>query len=498
MSKSKTHTNLKTSTNSKLQPKLNVAKNSGTKKKDSIQVQSKKLKLIAPKKTKGLIQDIVSTGVDIADTVVTTMSNPVEGLLKKLPATILKSVDTIQGIQRAFDPKTKDSNFLDLSGQVLPGSKDERLIEVIKNEIPVISTTLVPQAYASELKAPPVKTTQTTYKGVTCTRFSGTVVLGSARAVTGTGETHVQRNERGWINPQTLALGPILVQQTAYFSKFLPVSITLHYTPFCSTAESGSVILSFFAGVSNNTTLPTDITSLSQREHLIIIPANRPGTLSLSGKFSARYMYPSFDTRFSADWTFETFVSGRGLGFNPVAFGWISMTYDFLCFNRMDSIVIGSKFSNHCLFLGAHLNSDLANTISVLNTLVYRMTLRQNERSSIEDQESEKDKDYYKCKLSVLSSVFKSDWNLTNITQLYEYLIDLGGFKTSDSSKMLIDEIIRIIYHERDYITYTMLSNPDVDPIITFLTTFVAVVEEHNKSISNPFEDEDFLFGLNL
>jgi hypothetical protein len=332
--------------NSKLPKKVIVSKKVDTKATTKPKPSTQK-RLVKPQlnrhmsKKLGIIDDIgkiVELGVSAVDTVVSTVENPIDGIINKLPNTVAKFADAMGGHKVSLDPKAPGQ--VSINGPIDSGSKEEKFIDNLKKEIPVIQTQGIPSSFASDYKAPPVTTKDITYQGVNCLKVSGSVVLSTLVVPATTGLNRIQTRP---LNPQIF--GGQLGALSNLYQRHLWMNVAMFYIPNCPTTASGNVILTFQNSPNTSYTATTAINSLSQRDLFSMGSVYKGLTLPLIGQFKQQYNLPnagsSSDIRFFADWAYEIWC--YAVGGNPGdMLGTYGLTYDIILFSRIeaDNIVL--------------------------------------------------------------------------------------------------------------------------------------------------------------
>lgn len=350
----------KVSKNSKTLPKVKVTP-LGSKKKIEIQPKLKKSSqksgysdLNVPK--------LINAGISAVDTVVTTLSNPVDGIVNKLPNTVAKFVDAMG----STNPVVGRPEAI-VSGPLTTGSKDEKFVEALKTKMPVVQLQSIPSGFASEYKPPPVSVTETTLAKMPCTKVAGSVVLGQV----GTHPTGgLFQHRSAPLNPYEL--GGQIASIGANYQKHMWLSVGLFYIPFVSTQYLGNVILTFQNSPVNTYTPTTNINLLSQRTHFTMGSAYKGLTLPLQAEFKQQYnMFAtrSSDLKFYADWCFEVWTYQCSPN---ITIGVWGITYEVLFFSRVEdpTIAVNSLANNYVQFLADRSTASEEDVIGLLDKAV--------------------------------------------------------------------------------------------------------------------------------
>jgi hypothetical protein len=132
-------------------PRMQTSQNAKSKIKVNIKPKSNQLKTST--EFTGIVDDIgraVDFGLNLADTVVSTVENPIDGLLNKVPNSIAKFADMVNNVSKPLVPNSSEKNQTVLSGPILKESKEEKFISALKQDVPGLQTTLIPSSYSPD------------------------------------------------------------------------------------------------------------------------------------------------------------------------------------------------------------------------------------------------------------------------------------------------------------------------------------------------------------
>lgn len=329
---------IKKSPTSKQQPKKTTLVN-----KNLNQTQKRVKIKTSDKKFSGIIDNIGSmfdAGVSVADTIITTMENPVDGLLNKLPNSIAKIADMANTISKPLVPNSNEEKKPVITGPILKESKEEKFITRLKKDIPVVNITQMPSSYSPDYSPAPLTIKDSMFGNTPCVRINGSVIMEGVQAPDNTGTLH--RLRTGFLNPGTTNVGSILRTMTGQYQKHLWLNAALFYIPQCPTTVQGNIMLSWQNSPNNAYTPTTFLTELSQRSSFAQGHVNKGLTLPLKGDHKQLYNWFSTytsDMKFYSDWSYEWWCIGLNNSVGQV--GYIGLTFDVLLFSRIENPVIG-------------------------------------------------------------------------------------------------------------------------------------------------------------
>jgi len=299
---------------------------------------AKKSNLLGPSGTKGIIEDIgkvIKVGESVADTIVSTIENPIDGIINKLPNTVATFVDAMGGNKTSLNPNAPGQ--VSMSGE-LKTSKDEKFVDALKKEMPVVQLTAIPSGFAADYKSPPISITDTKWNNIPSTRVSGSVILGSINNGTG----GLVRHQSRILNPSIM--GGQLASISQLHQKHLWLNIGLFYIPTCSSTQLGQVILSFQNSPNVTYSATANINLLSQRDHFVMSHCFKGMSLPLVANFKQQYNRPSGtpsgDPKFYADWAFEVWTDNVQTANPATTLGSFGIVYDVLFFSKIESDAI--------------------------------------------------------------------------------------------------------------------------------------------------------------
>lgn len=303
-------------------------------------------KLLLPKKAKGPrpsgIADIdFGKIVDTVKDVVTTGTRVIAGdptSLLTVPNTILKVVDTAQSTVKAL---SKDNAPKVVVDRVDVGHlQNQKVIERLKQSVPVINTTNVPSVYSSEIDLPPLKTSERFINGQKVFNVTGTSMISGAMIFAATDPLMFYKTYSALINPvDAIFFGPRVQQIASQFQKWRLNQIVANYIPTVGTQISGQVHLTF-----TNGTTPTDVasskTDIAQREHYKPASVFNQCQLGMRGTESflwcSRISEPTEQIKFFAQQQFEVWCDGNNRITWDKPFGNILLTFDIDFMHAME------------------------------------------------------------------------------------------------------------------------------------------------------------------
>lgn len=340
-----------------------------------IKTNSTSNQLVTSKKEfSGIVDDIgkaVDLGLSLADTVVTTIENPIDGLLNKVPNTIAKFADMANNVSVPLVPGAKDSQ-IKITGPILAESKEEKFISALKQDIPVVQTTLMPSAYSADYAPAPLVIKDAHYGNTPCVRVNGSIIVRQISASDCSGV--LERHTAGFLNPATQNFGNILKTMANQYQKHLWLNVSMFYISNCGTQITGNVILTFQNSPNISYTPTTDIKELSQRSQFIQGHINKGLTLPLKGDHKQLYNFfsgTSSDMKFYSDWSFELWL--LGCCSTDGVLGYLGMTFDVLLFSRIENPLIGlNVFSVRSIeFLRAYCGYSTETCFDLLEKIMY-------------------------------------------------------------------------------------------------------------------------------
>jgi len=209
----------------------------------SVKIPSKNILTKNPntKKVKtDLLGKIVNAGISAADTLISVVENPVDGILNKLPNTILKVADAMGGNKISLDPTTKDvQNNILINGPITDQSKESKMIDALKKQIPTVQLSNIPTAFAADYQAPPITITEVKYNGKPAVRVAGSCLF-TASVFGNTGLAPIQRR---FLNPGVL--GGQISTEASLYQKHQWMNVGIFYIPTCATTTNGNIILTW-------------------------------------------------------------------------------------------------------------------------------------------------------------------------------------------------------------------------------------------------------------
>lgn len=295
----------------------------------------------------GLVEDVskaIDFGASVVDTVISTIENPVDGILNKLPNAVAKFADMTSGKSKTLDPTAQD-NHISIKGPIYDGSKEEKFISSLKQDLPVLATTQIPSSFSTEFSPPPVRSSTVKVGSETALKLSGSVVIIPLQ--TNAGDTvDLKRRFSLFVNPGYTYFGDVLSNTAKMFQQCQLVSMSATYITSSSSSEMGSTILTFQNSPNTTYTPTTEVKDLSQRTHFTMGSVTKNITLPLQAVFPRRYVafadYTS-DPKFYGDWTVEGWtINTVAPTSGSKAHGFIAISYEWLFFSRIEDPTIGA------------------------------------------------------------------------------------------------------------------------------------------------------------
>ncbi len=289
---------------------------------------------------KGIVDDVIKVadlGLSALDTVVSTIENPIDGIINKLPNTIAKFADNMGGSKPLIPGDVKPTPVIN---GVIETQKDQNMIDALKKEIPVVQTQAIPSAFASDYAAPPITTKEVTWQGIPCTRVSGSVLVQAVDSI----DTSVALNriQSRLLNP-TIFGGQItnIAQQ---FQRHQFLNVGLFYVPLAASTSTGSVILTFQNSANTSYTPTNSLNLLSQRDQFTMGHVFKGLSLPLKGLLKQQYNNPMVgeSSRWMTDWTFEVWTY-QAVSNATIHYGYVGLTYDVLLFSRIEDPTVTMK-----------------------------------------------------------------------------------------------------------------------------------------------------------
>lgn len=292
----------------------------------------------------GIYEDVkqgIDVGLSLVDTIVSTVENPIDGLVNKLPNSIAKFADMANSISKPLVPNSNDRP-VSVTGPVLQGSKDEKFLNKLKEEIPLVTVTQFPSSFSPDYSPAPLVIKDAVFGKTPCIRINGSVIIESI-----TMSSLLFRHRSGFLNPGTTNLGTILPTMSNQYQKHIWLNTALFYIPQCPSTSTGNIILTWQNSPNNTYTPTTSMTELSQRSQYVQGHVNRGMTLPLKGDHKILYNFfgtASSDLKFYSDWSYEWWSVG---GIQSELVGYIGITFDLLLFSRIESPLIGLSYVPH-------------------------------------------------------------------------------------------------------------------------------------------------------
>lgn len=464
-------------------------------KKDT-KVQNKKLvKITANTKTKIGKSDIslnklVNTGLSIADTIVTTMENPVDGLMNKLPNSILKVADMLNDTNKPLVPNAKETFKPQISGQIVSGSKEEKFITGLKEQIPVVTITQLPSSHSADYTPAPLTIKDVVYGKTPCIRINGSVIIEPLQMA---GTPILWRNRTGFLNPATTNLGTILSTTANMYQRHLWLNCALFYIPQCPTTFEGNVILSWQNSPNNTYTPTTSITELSQRSSFVQGHINKGLTLPLKGEHKQLYNWfygTSSDIKFYSDWSYEWWTIGSPFTSPATTVGYIGMTFDLLLFSRIESPLIGlMSFPRQSInYISCSTGISYDKVVNILGDMVEMINHHRSNSLKIDDK--------YNTTIQLPFQKFALKRAIPSKESFILAMVEILGWEKFNSAEVRYSgghplirllEIIHEIIVFRQY-DLVLLSNTDKS-LDLFSTLLIYILNNHSDDF-DPFLDE--------
>jgi hypothetical protein len=246
----------------------------------------------------------------------------------------------VNNVSKPLVPNSSEKNQTVLSGPILKESKEEKFISALKQDVPVIQTTLIPSSYSPDYSPAPLVIKDAMYGNTPCVRINGSVIIEAVSAPDCSGSLVPLR--RGFLNPGVSNLGPIMLQMSNQYQKHLWLNTALFYTPQCPTSVKGAVILTWQNSPNVTYTPTTSLTELSQRSSFVLGHVHKGLTLPLKGDHKQLYNWfgtTASDLKFYSDWSYEWWTVGSCN--NDGVLGYVGMTFDLLLFSRIENKLIG-------------------------------------------------------------------------------------------------------------------------------------------------------------
>lgn len=242
----------------------------------------------------GIVEDLYDTGKTIAKNVATLAEGNPMGLLE-IPNTILKVVDTSKNVIRNLQGSDVKNPVVVPDKQEVATKNDELVVQKLKDNMPVMTTTQIPGQYSYEMSAPPLTQSSSFDASINrqVHRYSGAYNTGTLAGSYST-PTWIRAAR---ITPADATLfGPRMRTIAGTYQLWRLNSITLHYVPNVGTDYVGSIMLNINEGTDivnqfvNGSDAPKDV---SQREHWNSGPARTPLQLTVKGRGDWKYLYSS-------------------------------------------------------------------------------------------------------------------------------------------------------------------------------------------------------------
>lgn len=270
------------------------------------------------------IKDVVSTGMGMAS------GNPLS--LLSIPNTIMSVLNTTNNAisdLNKFEPKQVVAKQVDMNE-----SSNIKLVQNLKNYMPVVNTSNIPSAFGMEVKLPPLTRSESVHNGRKITTISGGVALNGLRfGPPGYNLSTLYLGLTSLVHPQVSALfGSRVASLASIFQQWRLVSGNLQYINQVGTNVTGSVVLSILDGT--NVSGSTLITDVSQRDFYTQSAVYSQATLSFPG--SDNFMWCGMNggpdpIKFYAQQRIEIYTTGNtgGTFADVVGFPLFTFTLEF-------------------------------------------------------------------------------------------------------------------------------------------------------------------------
>lgn len=306
-----------------------------------VKVRSNELKTSSGPKSAGIFDDVLSTAVTVGKNVVDLVEGNPLGLVE-IPNSILKVVDTSKNVIRNLTQDDAKTKVVIPDKTEITRKEDQLVLDRLKENMPVMTTTQIPGQYSYEMVTPPMN--QSVYFDSSINRnihrFTGTYNAGSI----GNGSsTPVWRKKFRCSPGDATFTGPRLRYIAGTFQMYRWKSITMHYIPFVGTDSVGMISLNFNEGTDllnqfqDIQSAPQDV---SQREHNNSGPVRTPLQLTVKGRGEWKYLYSSAgseDLKWFSDMTAGLLIYASGGGWENYPAGQLFVIYDVEFCSAMDS-----------------------------------------------------------------------------------------------------------------------------------------------------------------
>jgi len=282
-------------------------------------------------KPSGIVDDLLSTGKSVAKTVSSLAEGNPLGLLE-IPNSIMKVVDTTKNIIRNISESDATQKVILQDKGSLKSVGDTVVMEKLRENIPVVTTTQIPTSYAVEHTLPSLKTYDTSYpdgrKGV---RAIGSCSLPSAGNTTGAQSFTAYVTT---LNPDDDSFfGSRCASQSELYQMYKINEITAHWIPTVGTDYPGNMIYSFADGTNSSNQWAGGITyrDVSQRDCKQPATVKLGSNLTVKGKGDWLYVDDNGtgDPKFFASMTFGTIFYNVAPVTSPVTLlGHFFVTFD--------------------------------------------------------------------------------------------------------------------------------------------------------------------------
>jgi len=465
-------------------------------KKDT-KVQNKKLvKINANTKTKIGKNDIslnklVNTGLSIADTIVTTMENPVDGLMNKLPNSILKVADMLNDTNKPLVPNAKESFKPQISGQIVSGTKEEKFITALKEQIPVVSITQLPSSHSADYTPAPLTIKDVVYGKTPCIRVNGSVIIEPLQMP---GIPSLFRNRTGFLNPATTNLGTILSTTAGMYQRHLWLNCALFYVPQCPTTTQGNLILTWQNSPNNYYSPTTSLTELSQRSQFVQGHVNKALTLPLKGEHKQLYNWfygTSSDIKFYSDWSFEWWTIGSQFTAPATTVGYIGMTFDLLLFSRIESPLIGlMSFPRQSInYISCSTGISYDKVTTILSDIVESIASHKSDKL-IEFH------DKYNNSIQLPFQKFALKRAIPSKENFVLTMVEILGWQKFNSVEVIFKgghpliRLLEIIYEIIVFRQYDLVLLSNTDKSLDLFSTLLIYILNNHSDDFDPFSDE--------
>lgn len=299
--------------------------------------------------TGGIVDDLLSTGRSVAKTVSGIAEGNPLGLLE-IPNTVMQVVDTTRNIINNVSKSTATEKVIVPNHTDLKTTENTIVLNKLKENMPVITTTQVPSSYATEYSNPPLNVTEKVVNGRKVTNVDGAFALTPFLSHNTIAEKWSYAFRLTPLDPNVFGDRVSSIAKT--FQMYSIDSVTAHVIPIKGTDFIGNYYLNFMEGTDivnqykDGVVLYQDV---SQREFAQPGTIKQGASLTYRGKGDWLYVNDAGNTsepgvKFFSSATFGTLAFNYSAPVGPERLGFVVLKFNI---NFMSAAEFPYNFLNH-------------------------------------------------------------------------------------------------------------------------------------------------------